>query len=55
VCPTLRRSEDELTAQVRQALGAERFDQAFSAGSGLIQQEAIAPVRDQHGTGTRAR
>jgi hypothetical protein len=51
--PTLRQSEDELVAQARQTLGAERFDQAFSAGSGLTQQEAVAIVRDQRRTGTQ--
>ena len=38
---------------VRQRLGASRFDQAYSAGSGLTQQQAVANVRDQHGTGTQ--
>jgi predicted ATPase len=52
VWPTLRQSEDEMVAQVRQKLGAERFDQAFSAGSRLSQREAVAVVRDQRGTGT---
>ena len=45
--------EAELVAQVRQRLGAARFDQAFSAGSGLTQQQAVAIVRDQRGTGTQ--
>jgi tetratricopeptide (TPR) repeat protein len=49
VWPTLRYGEAELVAQVRQALGAERFDQAFSAGSGLAQRDAVAIVRDQRG------
>jgi hypothetical protein len=53
VWPTLRQSEDELVAQVRQTLGAERFDQAFSTGSGLTQQQAVAIVRDQRRTGAR--
>jgi hypothetical protein len=35
-------------AQVRQRLGAARFDQAFSAGSRLTQREAVAIVRDQN-------
>ena len=48
-----RRTEAELVAQVRQRLGAARFDQAYSAGSGLTQQQAVANVRDQHGTGTQ--
>ena len=51
--PHLRRAEAELVAQVRQRLGADRFGQAFSAGSGLTQQQAIAIVRDPRGTGTQ--
>ena len=51
--PLLRRVEADLVAQVRQRLGAGRFDQAFSAGSALTQREAIAIVRDQRGTGTQ--
>jgi predicted ATPase len=47
VWPTLRQSEDEMVAAVRQELGAERFDQAFSAGSGLSQREAVAAARNQ--------
>ncbi len=50
--PHLRRVEADLVAQVRRRLGAARFDQAFSAGSGLTQQQAVAIVRDQRGTGT---
>jgi hypothetical protein len=46
--PTLRQSEDEMVAEVRQKLGAERFDQAFYAGSGLSQREAVAAARNQH-------
>jgi predicted ATPase len=48
--PHLRRVEDELVARVRQKLGDNRFDQAFSAGAGLTQREAVAIVRDQRGT-----
>jgi predicted ATPase len=51
--PHARRVEAELVAQARQRLGAARFDQAYSAGSGLTQQQAVANVRDQHGTGTQ--
>jgi len=51
--PMLRPTETELMAQFRQALGADRFDQAFSAGSRLSQREAVAIVRDQRGTGTK--
>jgi len=52
--PHLRRLEAELAAQVRQTMGAERFDQAFSAGSGLTQRDAVAIVHDQRGTGTHS-
>jgi predicted ATPase len=52
--PTLRRGEDELVAQVRQALGIDRFDQVFAAGARLNQQQAVAAVRDRRGAGTRA-
>jgi len=48
--PMLRPTETELTAQLRQALGADRFDQAFSVGSQLNQREAVAAVRDGRGT-----
>jgi tetratricopeptide (TPR) repeat protein len=40
--PLLRREEAELVAQVRQALGTDRFDQVFAAGARLTQQEAVA-------------
>jgi tetratricopeptide (TPR) repeat protein len=45
--PMLRRGEAQLTAQIRQALGGDRFGQAFAAGSRLSQQEAVAAIRDQ--------
>ena len=45
--PMLRRSEAELAAQIRQALGDDRFGQAFAAGTALSQQEAVAAVRDR--------
>jgi hypothetical protein len=51
--PHLRQVEADLVAQVRHTLGAARFDRAFSAGSGLAQQQAVAIVRDQRGTGTQ--
>jgi hypothetical protein len=51
--PLLRRLEADLVAQVRQRLGAARFDQAFSAGSRLTQQQAVAIVQDHNGTGTQ--
>jgi hypothetical protein len=31
-----------LAAQVRQALGSDRFDQVFAAGARLTQQQAVA-------------
>jgi len=51
--PHLRRVEAELVTQLRQRLGAGRFDQVFTAGSGLTQQEAVAIVRDQPGARTQ--
>jgi tetratricopeptide (TPR) repeat protein len=50
--PTLRRSEAEFAAQIRQALGDDRFGQAFAAGSRLSQQEAVAVIRDRPGNRT---
>jgi tetratricopeptide (TPR) repeat protein len=47
--PHLRRVEAELVTRARQRLGAARFDQAFAAGSGLTQREAVAIVRDHRG------
>jgi hypothetical protein len=45
--PMLRQGEAELAAQIRQALGDDRFGQAFAAGTTLSQQEAVAAVRGQ--------
>jgi hypothetical protein len=50
--PMLRPTEAELAARLREALGADRFGQAFSAGSQLNQRAAVAAVRDRRGTGT---
>jgi tetratricopeptide (TPR) repeat protein len=50
----LRQGEAELVDQIRQALGADRFDQAFAAGAQLTQQEAVDVVRGRPGAGTRA-
>jgi predicted ATPase len=52
--PHLRRVETELVARVRQRLGADEFDQAFSAGSALTQQQAVAIIQDQRRTSTHA-
>jgi hypothetical protein len=42
--PLLRRDEAELVAQIRQALGADQFDQPHAAGARLSQQQAVAAV-----------
>jgi predicted ATPase len=44
--PMLRRGEARLAAQIRDALGDDRFGQVFAAGSRLSQQEAVAAIRD---------
>jgi predicted ATPase/class 3 adenylate cyclase len=51
--PMLRRGDAELAAQVRQALGDDRFGQAFAAGARLSQQEAVAAIRGQPGDRTQ--
>jgi hypothetical protein len=48
--PMLRRGEAELVAQVREALGAERFAEVFAAGTRLSQREAVSVARDRNGT-----
>jgi ATP/maltotriose-dependent transcriptional regulator MalT len=50
--PILRQGEADLVAQVRQALGADRFDQVFAEGTRLTQREAVAAASDRHGAGT---
>jgi hypothetical protein len=52
--PLQRQGEAQLVAQIRQALGADRFDQDFAAGVQLNRQQAIAAVRDPHSTSTAA-
>ena len=54
VWPTLRRGEAGMVAEIQHALGTDQFDQAFSAGAGLTQRDAVAIVRDQRGTSTQA-
>ena len=44
--PIWRRREAELIAQIRQGLGAARFDAAFNAGTRLNQRQAVAAARD---------
>jgi predicted ATPase len=51
--PHLRKVEAELMAEVRDRLGTARFDQAFTVGTGLSQQQAVAVVRDQRGAQTQ--
>ena len=43
--PMLRRGEAELFAQIRGALGAQRFDQVHAEGAKLSQREAVAAAR----------
>jgi hypothetical protein len=43
----LRPGEAELVTQIRLSLDAQRFEQAFSAGTRLSQREAVAAVRDR--------
>jgi tetratricopeptide (TPR) repeat protein len=50
--PLRRREEAELAAEVRQALGADRFGQLSAAGARLTQQQAVAAVRDRRGAST---
>ena len=52
--PMLRRGEAELVAHVRQAVGADRFDQLYAAGSRLNQRQAVAAIRDRRRTGAAA-
>jgi predicted ATPase/class 3 adenylate cyclase len=50
--PILRQVEAELVAQVRQALGTDRFARVFAAGTRLTQRDAVAAARDQRGAST---
>ena len=50
--PLRRREEAELAAQVRQALGADRFGQLSAAGARLTQQEAVAAARNRRAAST---
>jgi hypothetical protein len=54
VWPLRRRLEAQLLAQIRQALGADRFEEVFADGARLSQREAVAAVRERRGVGTRA-
>jgi hypothetical protein len=46
----LRPTETELLTKLRHALGADRLDQVFSAGSRLSQQQPVDAVQDWRGT-----
>jgi predicted ATPase len=48
VWPALRRGSADTIAQVREALGADRFDRLFAAGTRLNQRQAVAAVRQRH-------
>ena len=52
--PLEREGEAQMVAQLRQAVGADRFDRDFAAGLRLNRQQAIAAVRDPRSTGTAA-
>jgi hypothetical protein len=49
--PSHRQAETALVDQIRQALEADRFDQAFAAGAQLSQREAVAAAQSGHGAG----
>jgi predicted ATPase len=46
VWPAIGREEADLAAQIRQALGTDRFDQAYAAGARLNRRDAVAAARD---------
>jgi tetratricopeptide (TPR) repeat protein len=52
VWPVLRRGEAELEAQIREALGADRFGRLSAAGARLTQQEAVAAARNRRAAST---
>jgi predicted ATPase len=52
--PSHRRAEAALVDQIRQALGADRFDDTSAAGARLSQREAVAAAQSRRGAGTRA-
>jgi predicted ATPase len=52
--PLQRQGEAQLVAHIRQALGADRFDQGFAAGVRLNRRQAIAAVRDPRSTSAAA-
>ncbi|HEX8862354.1 MAG TPA: tetratricopeptide repeat protein, partial [Actinomycetes bacterium] len=53
--PMIRRGEAELAAQIREALGAERFAEVFAAGTRLDRPEAVAAAHGDRVAGSRVR
>ena len=47
-----RQGEADLTGQIREAQDPDRYSKMTAAGSRLSQQQAVAAIRRQHGTGT---
>jgi tetratricopeptide (TPR) repeat protein len=52
--PLQEQGEAQMVAQIRQALGADRFDQEFAAGIQLNRVQAVAAARGPHSTSTAA-
>jgi predicted ATPase len=52
--PVQQQGEAQMVAQIRQALGADRFDQNFAAGVQLDRQQAITAVRNPRSTSAAA-
>jgi hypothetical protein len=52
--PLQRQGEAQVVGQIRQALGADGFDQNYTAGTRLSRPQAIAAVRGQRSTSTAA-
>jgi hypothetical protein len=46
--PLQREGEAQTVAQIRQALGADRFDRGFAAGRRLDARGAVAAVRERN-------
>ena len=54
VWPAPRRGETDLAAEIRQAMGTDRFDQLYAAGARLSRREAAAAAARDQRTGTPA-
>jgi predicted ATPase len=53
--PIIRRGEAALAAQIREALGAERFAEVFAAGTRLDRPEAVAAAHGHRAADSRVR